>query len=96
MPTTPETREKHTIKQYLDLCGYFYFPITQGLGAFRGIPDRIAIKNGGVYAVEIKAVGKNGRQSPKSEHQKNFQREWKAAGGVYVIGGIDKIMKNLI
>jgi hypothetical protein len=94
--STPETREKQAIKEYLSLRGYFHFPITQGLGAYRGIPDRIAVKNGKVYAVEIKAVGKSGKRSPQSEHQKIFQADWERAGGVYILGGIDEVMKNLI
>jgi len=94
MPT-PETAEKQAIKQYLLMKGFFHFPILQGMGAHRGIPDIMAIRNCVVYAIEVKAVGKNGRASPQSEHQKNFQKDWEEAGGIYVLGGIDAVMRKI-
>lgn len=94
MPT-PETAEKQGIKQYLSLRGFFHFPILQGMGAYRGIPDILAIKNGKTIAIEVKAVGKSGRASPQSEHQKQFQKEWEDAGGIYILGGIDDVMRRI-
>ena len=57
-----ENDVKKQIKQYLTLMEWFYFHILQGLGAFIGIPDRIAIKNGRVLFLEIKKPG--GKLSP--------------------------------
>jgi len=39
---------KNQVKDYLSLKGYFHFHILQGLGAFKGVPDRIAVKDGEV------------------------------------------------
>lgn len=85
---TPETAEKQAIKQYLDLKNYFHFPLLQGLASFKGLPDRIAIRGGKVYAIEVKTG--RGKQS---QHQKDFQLLWESAGGIYIIGGIDSIMR---
>lgn len=87
---TPETAEKQAVKQYLDLKGVFHFPLTQGLGTYKGAPDRIAIKAGKVYAIEIKAG--SGKQS---DYQKQFQQSWEANGGIYLLGGLEDIMKIL-
>lgn len=94
--STPETNEKHAIKQFLDAKGYFHFPIMQGLGCFPGIPDRIAIKQGRVIAIEVKAIGKSGKRGVQSDHQKKFQQRWEENGGVYLVGGIDEVMKKLM
>jgi hypothetical protein len=51
----------------------------QGLGAAKGIPDRIAVKHGRFIAIEVKA--KNGRLS---DHQKAFRDQVIAAGGTYI------------
>ena len=85
---TKETLEKKVIKDYLKLKNIFFFHNLAGLGVFAGIPDLTAIKNGIVYQIEVKA--KNGRQS---EHQKKFQFNWESSGGVYIIGGLDEVMK---
>lgn len=71
---------KNQVKDYLSLRGYFHFPILQGLGAYRGIPDRIAIKGGKVLFLEIKRPG--GKQS---EYQKQFQSEIEGQGGEYYV-----------
>lgn len=76
---TEETQIKHQIRDYLDLKGIFHFPILQGLGAAKGIPDRIAVKDGRFYAIEVKA--RNGRLSP---YQIEFRDRLEQAGGVYL------------
>ena len=61
----------------------------QGLGAAKGIPDRIAVKNGVFDGVEVKA--KNGRMSP---YQQEFKDRLTAAGGVYVEArSLEDVMK---
>ena len=88
MKNTPENNEKKVIKDYLDIKGIFHFPIMQGLGSAKGLPDRFAIRKGKVYAIEIKSgIGK------QSEWQKWFQLNWEAEGGIYILGGIDEVMK---
>lgn len=86
---TPETALKNQCKDYLALKGIFNFPILQGLGAFKGIPDRIAIHKSIPYAIEFKT--KKGRQS---EDQIKFQQSWELAGGKYLlIRDLDELMK---
>ena len=53
-PKITESDIKTQVKDYLNIMGFFHFHILQGLGAFLGIPDRIAIKDGRVLFLEIK------------------------------------------
>ncbi len=85
---TPETAEKIAVKDYLDAMGWWHYPNTAGFGSKRGIPDRTACKKGVVVQIEIKAKGK--KQTPG---QVDFQADWEAAGGTYVCGGLDEVMK---
>jgi len=52
----------------------------QGLGSYRGISDIIAIKNGGVLFIEVKAPG-----GSLSHHQRRFAKNIKASGGHYIL-----------
>jgi len=80
---------KKQVKQYLSLKGYFRFHILQGLGAYKGIPDIIAIKNNRVLFLEIKRPG--GRQS---DYQKQFQADIEEHGGeYYLIKSLDDLVK---
>ena len=85
---TPETQEKKAIKDYLNLKGVFHYHNLAGLGCFPGLADLTAIHNGQVYQIEVKAKG--GKQS---ENQKMFQFYWESAEGIYVLGGLDEVMK---
>jgi len=76
---TPETLIKREIRRYLGLKGWFTFPILQGLGAMKGIPDIIACK-GQVLFLECKTA--KGRQS---EHQIEFQRMIELHGCRYLV-----------
>ncbi len=87
---TPETAEKKAIRDYLRIKGYFVYHNLAGIGVYPGIADITAIKDGTVYQIEVKAG--RGKQSPA---QKEFQRCWEGAGGVYIIGGIDDIIERL-
>lgn len=75
-----ENDVKKQIKDYLDIKQYFHFHIMQGMGAYRGIPDRIALKDGRILFIEAKSP--KGRQS---EHQKEFQRQVEKAGFEYIL-----------
>lgn len=54
MKKTPENLVKKECNDWLDVMGFFHFPILQGLGAYKGIPDRIAMKDGVVLFIEYK------------------------------------------
>jgi len=82
---------KRQVKNYLDVKGFFHFHILQGLGAFRGIPDMIAVKAGRVIFLEIKKPG-----GKLSEHQQRFKETMGGAGGeYYVVRSLEEIMKIL-
>ena len=75
-----EANIKRQVKDYLSLKGYFHFYILQGLGAAKGIPDIIAIKNNRVLFLEIKRPG--GKQS---KYQKQFQADIEGQDGEYYL-----------
>ncbi|MFW5887701.1 MAG: VRR-NUC domain-containing protein [Bacteriovoracia bacterium] len=79
-PKITENDVKRVVKDYLSVKGWYHFYILQGMGAFKGIPDIIAIKNGRVLFLEIKKP--TGKQS---EHQKEFQKNIEHQGGEYVL-----------
>lgn len=79
MKKTPENYVKREIKDYLDVTGWFHFHNLQGIGSYKGIPDRIAVRNGVVVFLECKAPGKD-----LTEKQENFQRDLIEKGGRYV------------
>ncbi len=80
---SPKILEKDIRKQiqdYLRLKGYFVYYCLAGLGAYPGLSDLVAIKNGVTYHIEIKT--EKGKQSEKQEQ---FQRDIEAAGGRYIL-----------
>jgi len=77
---TPENLVKKEIKDWLDTYGFFHFPLTQGLGCHPGLPDRIAIKDGHVLFIEIKAP-----KGTMSENQVKFSLNVLGAQGYYII-----------
>jgi Holliday junction resolvase len=82
-----ETDIRRQIQDYLRIRGWFVFYILQGLGAYKGIPDLIAVKNGRVLFIELKTP--RGRQS---DYQRKFQANLEAAGGEYVLcRGVDDL-----
>ena len=87
-----ENEIKRQVKDYLNIKGYFHFHILQGIGAFKGIPDIIAIKNGRVLFLEIKRPG--GKQS---EHQRQFQIFIEGHGGeYYIVKNLDDLIKIIL
>jgi len=83
-----ENDVKKQAKQYLTLMGWFHFHILQGLGAFIGIPDIIALKAGRVLFLEIKKPG--GKLSPG---QTIFRDMILSHGGEYYkIDGLDRLI----
>jgi len=77
------------VKDYLDIMGWYSFPILQGLGSFDGIPDRIAIKNGRTIYIECKSP--TGTQRPA---QIEFERNINYQKGEYLlIDNLDELIK---
>ena len=75
-----ETDLKYTIKNYLDRIRIFSFPVTQGLGSYRGAPDRVMHYQGKVHYLEIKLP--DGRMS---DYQTAFQEQCKVENIPYHI-----------
>ena len=75
-----ENDVKRAVKDYLNIKGWFNFPLTAGMGSYPGLPDRIAVKNGRTLYIEIKRPG--GKQS---DHQREFQHNIWLKGGQYFI-----------
>ena len=65
---TEETDIKSAVKDYLAIKGIFSYPVLQGLGAYRGLPDRVMHFKGRVVYLEIKKP--KGKLSP---HQGAFE-----------------------
>ena len=87
-----ENDVKKMVKDYLSIKRYYHFPILQGLGAKRGIPDIIAIKNNRVLFLECKRPG--GKQS---EYQKQFQADIEGHGGeYYTVKSLDDLIKIIL
>jgi hypothetical protein len=88
---TAETAEKKAVRDYLNARGFFYYHNLAGMGVFPGIADYTAIKSGVCFQLEVKKpVG-----GVQSENQKEFQRCWEAAGGVYICGSAAVIIDAL-
>jgi Holliday junction resolvase len=77
---TPETLVKREIRSGLKYTGWFCFHVLQGMGAYKGIPDMIAVRRGVTIYIEAKAP-----KGTQSDDQKEFQRRLEAAGGCYVL-----------
>ena len=87
-----EANVKDQVKDYLSLKGYFHFPILQGLGAFKGVPDRIAIKDGRVLFLEIKKPVGWKQSDKQKEFQANIEKE---KGEYYLVRSLEDIIKIL-
>ena len=89
-PKITETDIRRQVTDYLQLRQYFCFYVLQGLGAYKGIPDLIAVRDGRVLFIELKTA--RGRQSV---HQVKFQADLEAAGGEYILcRGADDLLKR--
>ena len=87
MPTE-ETSLKSAVKELLAIKGIFSYPITQSLGSYPGLPDRVMHRNGRVEYLEIKRP--KGKLSPG---QLAFQEQCEQDGiPYYVIRNIDDLL----
>lgn len=78
-----ESSIKDKCKKWLDKNGWFSFNVhQQGMYCYKGISDRIALKNGRVVFIEFKTMNK---KSVQSEDQKKFEQRIKDAGGEYIL-----------
>ncbi|MEW6097491.1 MAG: VRR-NUC domain-containing protein [bacterium] len=85
-----ETEIKRTVKEYLILKGWFHFPLLQGIGSYKGLPDIIACKDGKVLFIEVKT--EKGKQTA---WQRVFQERIEKAGCRYVlVRGIEDLQKE--
>ena len=83
-----ETALKRQIKEYLDIKGIFNYPLLQGMGAFKGLPDRVMHFKGHVVYLEIKKP-----KGKLSVHQEAFQLTCFTDGITYlIIRSLDDIM----
>ncbi len=73
-----EADVKSVVKDYLDIKGVFHYALLQGLGAFKGLPDRVIHLNGHVEYLEIKKPA--GKLSP---YQIKFAEQCKLDGIPY-------------
>ena len=80
MKQTPENIVKKQVKDWLYWRGWFSFPLTQGLGAYRGAPDRVAVKGGRVLFIEIKS-----KSGVLSDEQRRFKETIDTQGGHYIV-----------
>ena len=86
-----ESDIKRQVKEYLNIMGWYNFPLTAGIGSFPGLPDRIAIKNGRTLYLEIKIP-----KGKLSEKQKIFQTNIEKFGGeYYVVRSLEDLIKIL-
>ena len=66
---TPENSVKAEVRKWLRMKGWFVFHILQGIGAFKGVSDFIAAKDGIVLFIECKS-----KKGTLSDDQKYFGR----------------------
>ena len=76
-----ETDIRRMLVDYLRMKGWFVYHCLAGLGAYPGLSDLVATKDGRTVHIEVKKPG-TGRQSEK---QQKFQADLEAAGGEYLI-----------
>ena len=65
------------------------------MGCYPGIPDIVAIKDGKVLLVEVKAIGKCGKIGIQSDKQKEFQSTWEQYGGTYICGNFEIVIEKI-
>ena len=75
-----ETHIKGQVKDFLAFKGIFNYAVLQGMGAYKGVPDRIAHFKGRVVYLEIKTM-----KGIMSEHQLAFQGQCLEDGISYFV-----------
>ena len=86
-----ETHIKGQIKDYLALRGIFSAPLLQGMGSYRGLPDRLLHLNGEVVYLEIKKP-----DGKMSEYQLKFQSQCESDGITYwVVESVEELEQRI-
>lgn len=80
LPAPTETDIKLEVKDYLSARGIFSFHLLQGLGAYKGVPDRVAHYQSRVIYLEVKRPG-----GKLSQGQKEFQEQCLLDGIEYAV-----------
>jgi len=89
--STPENAIKDGVKKILAMNGIFNYHILQGIGSYRGVPDRVLHYRGKVIYLEIKKPGR--ALSPK---QVEFMEQCAADGVDYwVIKDVQDLIVKL-
>jgi hypothetical protein len=92
--TTPEDTVKKECIDWLKKNGWFHFNIRQGKHCYKGISDRIAMKNGVVLFIEFKSS-----KGKLSDDQKKFKKNVDKQNCYYIIArsykDIEKFIKDL-
>ena len=79
------------IREYLRYGGWFVVRLFQGLGAYKGISDLVAIKNGITVWIECKSL-----RGTLTKDQHTFAENIKKHGGVYIVArSIDDLVQQL-
>ena len=79
-PTITETHIKQQIKMLLGHLGIFNYHLLQGMGAYKGVQDRVMHYKGRVIYLEIKKPG-----GKMSIHQIGFEAQCKEDGVDYFV-----------
>ena len=92
----PETIIQNSIRDFLQIKGWFVIRHHQGLGSMKGLSDLTAIKNGVTIYIEVKLPNP---RSKMSDHQKEFQKNIEEHGGLFLearsVDQVDEfLMKN--
>ena len=83
-----ESDLKRTAVDYLNLKGVFNYPLLQGIGSYKGLPDRVMHRNGHVEYIEFKTP-----EGKLSIYQQIFQGQCHVDGIPYlVIHSIDELI----
>jgi hypothetical protein len=91
--TTPETRVKNKIRDYLKSLGcWYYFVMNNGMGR-HGCPDILVCHNGRLFAIEVKAPGKLKNTTPNQDREIAWIN---ASGGVAVVVDNVDAVKELL
>ncbi|UNC91675.1 hypothetical protein [Candidatus Contubernalis alkaliaceticus] len=75
-----ESDIRKQVVDYLRITGWFVYHNLQGLGCYAGLSDIVAVKNGNVVHIELKAP-----EGKQRKEQVTFQTDLEAAGGLYVL-----------
>lgn len=86
-----ETDIKLRIKHWLDLQEIFSWHILQGVGCYRGAPDKIIFLDGRAVMLEIKRP-----RAKLSEHQLEFQAQCERDGIPYWVVHDEKELEEFI